>query len=165
MTPADIIDLYRYNAWANDRIVASILPLSPDDFTRQLGGSHPSIREAFAHLVSVEWVWLERWTGTSPTTAPEWLTSSDQSLLARTLSDVETRRETLLAGLSEAALQSACTFAYLSGTAGSQRLQDLLVHVVNHSSYHRGQLAAMLRQVGRPAQCTDFDAYAQARRH
>ena len=159
MNNTDVADLYRYNSWANERMASAILALPHEAFTRRVGGSYPSISESFSHIVSVEWVWLERWHGTNPTAAPSWASSKDPAELVERMRDVDFRRATFLAGLSEDDLRATVSFALLSGTRGAHRLRDLLVHVANHSTYHRGQLASMLRQVGAAPPPTDFLAY------
>jgi uncharacterized damage-inducible protein DinB len=159
MTPADILDLFRYNAWANERITSSVIRLPLVSLTQDLGGSFPTIRDTFAHIVSAEWVWLERWRGINPTTAPDWVKSADLSLLVEQLHEVEANRGAYLIGLSESDLGSTCSFRLLSGKASSHTLRDLLIHVANHSTYHRGQIASMLRRIGAPALSTDFLIY------
>jgi uncharacterized damage-inducible protein DinB len=159
MTHADLLDLFRYNAWANARIGACLLELPQEALAQDLGGSFPTVRATFVHLVAAEWLWLERWRGVQPTAAPAWAATADLAGLLRQLREVEAGRDAFLAGLSEGDLGQACPFTLLSGKAASHRLQDLLVHVVNHSTYHRGQLAAMLRRLGTPAPATDFLVY------
>jgi len=162
MNPADVLDLFRYNAWANERMAASLIRLAPEALTQDLGGSFPTARDTFAHLISAEWIWLQRWRGVNPAEAPGWVASSDLTQLLRQLQEVEAERSVFLAGLSEADLESLCSFTLLSGKPASQRLRDLLIHVANHSTYHRGQLAAMLRRLGSPALSTDFLVYRAA---
>jgi uncharacterized damage-inducible protein DinB len=159
MTPADVLDLFHYNAWANERITASVMRLPAEALTQDLGGSFPTIRETFAHFISAEWIWLERWRGVRPTSAPDWVKSGDLPQLVQQLQEVEAKRAAFLAGLSESDLESSCSFTLLNGKSASHRLRDLLVHVINHSTYHRGQVAAMLRRLGTPAPSTDFLVY------
>jgi len=159
MNPADMLDLFRYNAWANERIIASVLRLPAEALTQDLGGSFPTLHRTFAHIVSAEWLWLERWLGHSPAAAPGWVASADLAQLIRQLHEVQAKQDGYLAGLSEAALGASCSFTLLSGQAGSQTYRDLFLHVVNHSTYHRGQLAAMLRRLGTPALSSDFLVY------
>lgn len=159
MIPADMLDLFRYNVWANERIIQSLRRLPLEALAQDLGGSFPTIRGTFAHIVSAEWVWLERWMGISPTSAPDWVTSADLSQLVSHLHEVQAKRNVFMAGLSEPDLTSSCSFTLLSGTAASHPLRDLFIHVTNHSTYHRGQMAAMLRRLGTPALSTDFLVY------
>ena len=61
-----IQSLYRYNTWANSRVFDAVSGLDQEAFTRDLGSSYPSVRDTLVHLVSAEWIWLERWKGISP---------------------------------------------------------------------------------------------------
>jgi len=156
MNTADIIELYRYNEWANERLFGAAGALSSEALTQDLGGSFRSIRDVLAHVASVEWMWLERWHGVSPSGIPEWAVSRDLSVLLHHLADVQARRAAFFDELSDATLLLQVAFRYISGTAGCHPLHDLLIHVVNHSTYHRGQVASMLRQLGAVPPPTDF---------
>ena len=59
-------ELIDYNYWARDRQLQACASLSEDQFLRPLGGSFPAVRDTLAHLLAVEWIWLERWRGRSP---------------------------------------------------------------------------------------------------
>ncbi|MGH9895425.1 MAG: DinB family protein, partial [bacterium] len=61
-------ELYRYNRWANGRVFETISGLTQDEFVKGLGGSYPSVRDTLTHIVWAEWLWLQRWKGTSPQT-------------------------------------------------------------------------------------------------
>src|SRR5512140_1037916 len=159
MTRDDILDLFAYDSWANARVASTILELPQEQFTRGFGGSHPTVRDAFAHVVGTGWVWMERWEGRNPSSPPEWMASTDAALLAKQLRDVELRRESFLVSLSDGDLARRFAFKYLDGRAGEHSLRDLFVHVVNHSTFHRGQIVSMLRQAGTPAAPTDFVVY------
>src|SRR5262245_25568663 len=62
----DLQDLYAYNAWANEQVIQSITGLSSEIFEQDLKSSHGSIRGTVTHIVSAEWIWLQRWKGISP---------------------------------------------------------------------------------------------------
>jgi len=158
MRPSEIIELYRYNDWANHRLLRAAGILSTEALAQDLGGSYKSIRDVAAHIISAEWAWLERWNGRSPDSVPDWV-SEDLSVLLEHLSDVESRRNVFLQELSDAALSSEVAFRFLSGAADHHPLHDLVIHVVDHSSYHRGQLAAKLRQAGAVPPPTGFIAF------
>ncbi|HEX3070318.1 MAG TPA: DinB family protein [Thermoanaerobaculia bacterium] len=158
MNTNEIIELYRYNDWANNLLLRAATSLSPEEVNRDLGGSYKSIRDVIAHITAAEWAWLERWNGISPQSIPDWV-AGDIAVLADHLSDVETRRNLFLQQLSDAALSSEIAFQFLSGAADHHPLHDLLIHVVDHSSYHRGQLASKLRQAGAVPPPTGFIAF------
>ena len=75
------------------------------------------------------------------------------------LSDVEAQRAAFLAGLSEARLGEAVRYRTLKGDEYENALGDLLRHVLNHSTYHRGQAATQLRQLGATPPATDLILY------
>lgn len=159
MNCEDIRDLYRYNEWANERLALSALALSFEAFNEVRGGSHPSLRDALAHIVASEWVWLERWGGANPTEPPVWIDATDAVTLVDEMRRVDAARAAYLAGLSDSELDVVLSFTFMSGKPGAHRLRDLLIHVANHSTYHRGQVASMLRQAGVVPPATDFVYY------
>jgi uncharacterized damage-inducible protein DinB len=159
MTKSDIIWLYRFTDWANARLVQVATGLSPEAFERDLGGSFRTIRDVLAHIASADWVWLERWKGASPSSLPDWYTSSDPSVLSGEFARVAARRSAFFESLAEPDLSTRLAFTYFSGKPGTVSLVDALFHVVNHSTYHRGQLAWMLRQVGSAPPPTDFTVF------
>jgi len=67
MDLSDIRELYDYNKWADQRVLAAAAKLDQGAFTRPLGSSFSSVRDTLAHILSGEWIWLERWQGRFPT--------------------------------------------------------------------------------------------------
>jgi uncharacterized damage-inducible protein DinB len=164
MTLLDFISLYSYNDWANDQLLNVMRTLPAEAFTRPMGSSFSSIRDTFSHIVAGEWIWLERWSGRIPTAAPEWLSSTDLEVLAGKLTDVQQRRRKLLQELDEQRLSSTLSFKFLDGTPDAYVLHDLLLHVFTHSTYHRGQLVTLIRQVGGTPVGTDYVDYVSEKR-
>jgi uncharacterized damage-inducible protein DinB len=156
MTVDDVRSLFAFNEWANDRTLTSIAQLSEEQFARHLGGSFPTIRDTAAHIVSAEWIWLRRWHGDSPAAVPDWLKAPTPAFLRQRLGEIEADRRAYLAGLSDRDLQTLLDYRRLNGEAFSKPLGHLLRHVVNHSTYHRGQIATMMRQVGGVPARTDL---------
>ena len=66
MDLTDIQELFRYNQWANDRAFDCVCRLTVNEFTKDLSNSFPSVRDTLTHIVWAEWIWLQRWKGTSP---------------------------------------------------------------------------------------------------
>jgi uncharacterized damage-inducible protein DinB len=152
----EVRSLFAYNEWANQRVFDTVGPLSEEQFARALSGSFSSIRDTLGHVVGVEWVWLRRWNGESPRSTPDWAKTPTVASLQAKLGEVEREREAFLASLSERDLDRGITYTNFAGEQWTYPLRDLLVHLVNHSTYHRGQIATMLRQVGAKAVATDY---------
>lgn len=152
----DVRSYYAYNAWANARVAGVLAGLDPDRLTMPLASSFPSVIATFAHLVAAEWLWLERWRGTSPPSFPPWLDDPTLPDLLARLDAIEIERAAFLDGLSDADLRDAVSYRTLSGEPYDQPLGDLLLHVVNHSTYHRGQLTTLVRQAGGTPVATDY---------
>ncbi|MGI8783750.1 MAG: DinB family protein [Acidobacteriota bacterium] len=159
MNVTEIRVLFVYNEWANVRLLDAVGQLSDEQFTRPLASSFPSIRDTFSHVIAVEWVWLRRWKGESPALIPEWAVGSPLELLRKKLKGIEAERATFLTALGEQEMQQPVSYTNFKGERWRYALEDLLLHLVNHSTYHRGQVATMLRQVGALPPATDFLVY------
>lgn len=161
--PHEIRQLYAYDRWANRRLLDAALALPPADLDRDLGSSFPSVRATLAHLLSSHWVWLERWLGRSPTCVPADWDLSTGPAIAALWREVEEAQRRFVEGLSAADLDRVVDYRNLAGTPYSQPLGDLLRHVVNHATYHRGQVVTMLRQLGATAPSTDLVQFYRER--
>ena len=163
MDTAELNELVGFDEWANARFVAALREVSDDVFTAPVASSFGSLRDTFAHIVSAEWIWLRRWKGDSPTALPAWLGGGSREELLAQLAGVEKERAEFLAALSPAGLRAPVSYRTLNGQAHTNALGDLLRHVVNHSTYHRGQLATQMRQLGLHPPSTDFVLYLRDR--
>ena len=156
MRIADVRSLYAYNEWANARIFAAAAQFNEVAFAAPRGSSFSSIRDTLAHIATSEWIWLRRWRGESPTAPPEWGSLPDASGLTAKLREVESDRGAFLTALTDADLRTPLAYRNLKGDDFREPLEDQLAHVVNHSSYHRGQVATLFRQAGATAPSTDL---------
>ncbi len=156
MTADDVRRLFSYNKWANDRMLTSLDQLSADQFARELGSSFSSIRSTAAHIAGGEWVWLSRWKGTSPKAMPEGVHAPSLGELKAKFAEIEAERAQYLSTLTDADVLRPLAFTLFAGTQSSAPLEPQFQHLVNHGTYHRGQVAAMLRQVGATPAGTDL---------
>jgi uncharacterized damage-inducible protein DinB len=152
---------FEYDEWANARYLDVLAQLSPAALRAERISSFPSLLATFAHLVGAEWIWLQRWLGDSPSAAPEWMGDPELQDLRSRLSDVEQRRAAYVRGLSDEDLARPVEYAMMNGTPRSNPLDALVLHVVNHSTFHRGQLATLLRQAEAVPPATDFVMYVR----
>lgn len=149
-------ELYRYNRWANSRFFEAVCGLTRDAFVKDLGSSYPSVRDTLTHIVWAEWLWLQRWKGTSPQTvfqATDFPLSD--TLRARWL-EIEVEQSAFLEAVTAERLLSIVRYVNLQGQTWEYPLWRQMYHVVNHSTYHRGQITTMLRQLGARPVPTDF---------
>jgi uncharacterized damage-inducible protein DinB len=160
---AELRELFEYNRWANERILDVVTPLGADEFKRDMRSSYPSIRDTLVHTLSAEWVWLSRWKGVSPSAMP----GSDELVTVGAVRarwrEVDAERSEYLDGLTEQRLADVIAYRNTRGEPYATPLWQMLRHVVNHSSYHRGQVTTMLRQLGRPAIATDLIVFYRGR--
>jgi uncharacterized damage-inducible protein DinB len=153
----DIGTLLDFNYWARDRILSAVEPLSNEQYTRDLGNSFRSIRDTLVHIYSAEWIWYSRWQGTSPTEPIPFDRFADLSALSAAWRTLESGIRSFVDGLDDAGIARAIDYRLLSGQPGRSAFSQMVQHVVNHGSYHRGQITTMLRQLGaQPPKSTDM---------
>lgn len=155
---ADIRFLFGYTTWANERLFDASVVLSPEQQIRQVGGSFPSIREGWAHMASADWVWLCRWTGENPRAWPSWASGSIEEIREE-WRRIHRQRDEFLDSVRDEDLTLEIEFTRLNGDVDRARLGFLLQHVVNHGTYHRGQIASQIRMVGAVPPSTDLLRY------
>ncbi len=153
--------LFDYSTWASLRLLDSCAQLTDEQWTRDLSSSFPSVRDTFAHLLGAEWLWLRRWQGRNPTERPAWSAAPSVEDLRRVLHEIDAERAELVARCTEDDVARVIHFNFLSGQPGSQRLGATMMHAANHSTYHRGQVVTMLRQMGVAPPSTDLFGYDQ----
>jgi uncharacterized damage-inducible protein DinB len=148
-------EMCAYNRWANARVFDAVSSLSADRFVEKLGGSFPSLRDTLTHIVWAERVWLCRWTGSPAPAALEGDFPRPDALRAR-WQEIAAEQRGFVDSLRADRLGSMVKYVNFAGQAWEYPLWRQMVHVVNHSSYHRGQVATMLRQLGERPAATDF---------
>ena len=164
MNQQDLRTLLDYHYWARDRLLDALEPLTAEQLTRDMGNSFKSIHETVAHVYAAEWAWYERWQGRSPTALLPSDRFPDLASIRRTWSEHEAKMRAYVEGLGEDGGSRVIDYTLLSGQAGSSPLWQMLQHVVNHASYHRGQVTTMLRQLGaQPAKSMDMIAFYRTR--
>jgi uncharacterized damage-inducible protein DinB len=159
----DIRLLYDFNAWANHRAIDACAPLAPEQFTRDLASSFRSVRDTLAHIYGAQWVWLERWHGRIPTALPSAADFPDLDTVRRRFIEIDRNLVDFAASLNADDLHRIVQYKTVAGTAQAQPLWQMLQHVANHSTYHRGQVTTLLRQLGAKATSTDLIAFYRER--
>lgn len=140
--------LHAFNAWADNRIFEVAGMLSSDQAMRDMKTSHGSIHGTLLHLVGAEKMWLSRWMGKPDAT---FITTAD----APTISALKTLWEKvgydtakLLGSMSQRKLEDTFTMTTSTGDTVTHVFWQTFQHLVDHSTYHRGQIVTLLRQMG-----------------
>jgi len=164
VTFQELHTLVDYHYWARDRMLDAVERLTPEQFTRDLGNSFPSIRDTLVHLYSAEWIWCRRWEGESPTAMLSPEAFPDLATLRAAWKEHESRLRSLLARRGERGVQQPIEYRTTTGQPQAQVFWQMFQHVVNHGSYHRGQVTTMIRQLGAaPPRSTDLIAFYRER--
>ena len=148
--------MYAYNRWANERTLDAVSPLTSEQFTRTVGGSFGSLRDTLVHILSAEWIWLERCRGRSPKAMLAPADFPDVASLRTRWGQVAQEQREFNEAIASEDLRKMVTYVNTRGETWSYPLEEVLWHVVNHGSYHRGQVTTMLRQLGAVPASTDF---------
>jgi len=164
MQPVDMRELFAFNAWANRRILGAADALTADQFTKALGSSFSSVRDTLVHIWAVEWVWLERLQGRSPSSFPDAKEIRDLASLRPRWAELEKSWLEHVSRLDQSELDEEIEYKTLSFGASRDFRWQMMQHVVNHGSYHRGQVTTLLRQLGAKGVSTDLITFYRERK-
>jgi uncharacterized damage-inducible protein DinB len=155
--------LYEYNAWANHRSMDAAASLTNEQFTKPMGSSFASVRDTLAHICGAEWVWLERFQGRSPASLPDAAECADVQSLRAKWAEQEARLLAFVGSLKQEDLHRVMEYNTLKFGMYRNPLWQSMQHLVNHGTYHRGQVTTLLRQLGAQPILTDLMHYYRER--
>jgi|HubBroStandDraft_5_1064220.scaffolds.fasta_scaffold33756_3 uncharacterized damage-inducible protein DinB len=163
-----LLNELRYTAWANQLMLDACSGLTVEELGRNLGVSHQDIINTMQHMYDGEANWSERLyedtlpalDGIGDTRVPAKVTP-EQMLkeLKEKWPRVWNKLENWLEGLTEEELEHEMLSQMVSGSIFRLRRWELLRHVMNHATLHRGQVIGMLRGLGKQPPSTDLMTY------
>ncbi len=147
-----------YMAWANRRILDAASQLSPEELTRDFQTADRSVLDTMAHVFAGDRVWLARLEG-GP--VPGFISDRDRNLevLQVEWPALGERWQRWAQGITDESAQAMVSYTDLKGRPWTQPLWQLILHVVNHGTHHRGQVAGFLRTMGHLPPVLDLVAY------
>ena len=163
MNLGDIRHLFDYNRWAMTRAFDAAATLTPEQLGRDLGASHGSVLGTLFHISGADWLWVERWKGISPSRFMDPAELPTLEAVRAHWTSVDRERTALIDALGEDRLQAPLSYRNLKGVEFTFPLVQMMQHVANHATYHRGQLTTMMRQLGAPPVATDMSLFASER--
>jgi uncharacterized damage-inducible protein DinB len=156
MNKKDFQILYDYNRWANARVLDAASRLTTEQYTRDLSSSFRSVRDTLTHIMAAEWIWLRRWKGTSPKALFDPAEFPNLVALRAKWAEIEQEQMEFVNNITDESLATMISYVNFKGETWQYPLWQMMQHLVNHSTYHRGQVTTMLRQLGTEPAATDF---------
>jgi uncharacterized damage-inducible protein DinB len=159
MTAQEIRTLHAFNSWASNRIFDAVAGLPDADVMKDLKASHASIHGTLLHMVGAEKIWLSRWAGKPDARL---IVSGDAPTLAavrRVWEETGFAMAKFLGTMTDAKLKDTFTMTTATGAAFTHSYGQAIQHVVDHSTYHRGQVVLLLRQLGHTPPGTGLIAF------
>lgn len=150
-----------YNLWANRIITGYLEKAGEEKLDITIENSFPSIRKTWYHLWDAQGVWILRLEGKEVTT---WPSRDFNGTMREAMDQFIKSSERLLELGSQLNPETIITYKNMAGKEFTSKVWHILMHVVNHGTYHRGQLVTMFRQTGMK-ELKPLDLIVFARQH
>ena len=148
MHKTHFIHLFKYNDWATGQSADSIIKMRT---------KNEKAGEIISHLISAQEVWLNRVLKRNIITDP-WKKWSEEEWAHKSIT-LTSEWINLIEGLNENDFEKRIEYKNTNGESFSNSIKDILTHVINHSTYHRAQIATLVRLAGDEPAKTDFILY------
>jgi uncharacterized damage-inducible protein DinB len=157
----NILHLFAYNTWANERILAAAAGLSEAEYTADVPGlSHGSVRATLVHTLAAEIIWRRRCVeGVWPTTLLQAADVPTFAVLRQRWAAEDAALRQGVAGLTDEALAAPLAYKTTRGAPMTDTLWLILLHVLNHGTQHRAEAAVALTAFGRSPGDVDLIVY------
>lgn len=164
MHQRDLLLIYDYNYWATRRILQTAEKLRQEELTQDLPMSWHSILETLGHILGAEWVWRMRCQeGVSPAALLDPGQFSTLDVLRARWDEEEAAMRGYLESLADADLEQVIHYKNTKGTPFDRVLWQVLLHVVNHGTQHRAEVALYLTTLGHSPGDIDLSVYLAER--
>jgi len=144
----DLLFLLDFCIWADNHILESCHRLSEEQFHSQQHMGYGTAFETLVHIMAAQETWLSRWTGQAPDHSTPREAFKNLDTLKAHWADVHTRLRAYLTRLDEQMLHASLNYTTSDGTPYTDSLLWLILHVFNHSTEHRVQIAAICAEAG-----------------
>lgn len=155
---ANLTRYINFNIWAN-KAIADFLVDKEAVMDKDIISSFSSIRKTIFHIADAQHIWLSRMNGSSPADWPSSTMKPEEAVSA--LINTSIKLALHAADKGNSFYSEVITFKALDGTEYSETNGNIIMHVINHGTFHRGQLITLFRQAGLEGKMpkTDFIAY------
>ena len=156
--------IYDYNYWGNQRILDICEQLSQAELDAPTKNGYASLRATLIHMLNGNWLWLSRWQGVSPTTSLDEREFPTLASIRARWQIEEERTRAYLVTLSESELARDLTYQNAKGLTFTLPLWQTLVHLVNHGTQHRSEVAFMLTALEHSPGDLDMSLFLNSRK-
>ena len=143
-----IRSLYRYNEWANQRILDTSARCTSEQLLESGGASFDSLRDTLVHTMGAQWLYLERWHGRSPRAMPAAGDFPDLAAIRERWAVIDRETDAFVASVDDAALARVVEYLNMQGERWAYPLWQQMIHQVNHATQHRSEAAVTLTKLG-----------------
>ena len=162
MNARDLQELVEYSTWATRLTLDAVRTIPAEGFTKTLGGGFPSVRDVLAHIYGADGLWLTR-TGWGARGYPDPAAFADLATLASAWQPLLASWEAWARSWSDAQVGAMHDYSTTEGTPHRSSLREIVLHCVNHASYHRGQVMTRVRRLGGAPFDTGFASFRRTR--
>lgn len=147
-----------YSAWASQRLLEEANKLSADELTHDFKTADKSVLETLVHVFAADRIWLARVQGT---TRASFIDPQDRDLavLNKEWPALQQSWKHYTAPLSDQDVLKVIDYKDTKGNPYQQKVWQILLHLVNHGTHHRGQVSGFLRAMGHTPPVLDLMAY------
>ncbi len=153
-----------YNIWANKKIIETANLLSEEQINKEIVSSFPSVYKTILHLMEVENVWWERLKLVEHTTLSGWFTGNFDEL-SKKLLELSQQWHNWIQQTNEVNISHVFAYQNSKKEHFKQPVYEMLLHLFNHQTFHRGQIITMFRQLGLDKiPPTDFVVFSRSKK-
>jgi len=155
------LTMYDYHVWANQTLFNRLKELSDDVFHQEMKSVFPSISKVVSHMYIVDQLWFQIISGKDMPEALEVEKETGEGKgieeMDRLFNELAKKCKTFLSQQEDFEKSRVLHIPWEGKTEAS--LAEMVFHLVTHATYHRGNITAMLRQVGHASVTTDYTRY------
>jgi uncharacterized damage-inducible protein DinB len=156
-------EMFDYMGWADRLMIEAARTVADDAYYKDQGISFGSVHKLMVHCMAAQWIWLSRWRGENPTRLESHEQYPTRDSLEQRWPLVHSALVDFLGLQSTNSLSRVIDYKNTKGEHLSLPLGDLMLYVVDHATYHRGQIASMIKRAGGQPAAISYHRFALER--
>ena len=148
--------LIDYHIWAHNKVLQQLQTITAEEWDAELGGSFPSLHKLCEHIITADYRWLQRWKGDAFAAIPETFVFTGYTQVAATWLPILDEMQTVSKHSFEMDATQPVNLITTKGAKYTLPFWQTVYQVVNHGTYHRGQITNMLRMLNKQPANTDI---------